>query len=445
MKKTVCLIGVVAALLGGCGGAAESPTPPAGSPTPPTVPASPVPTFTPLPEATATVPPTAAPTATMPAQPSPTAAVDYLVNPPTRDPSPARTTRGKTYPTGAYEFIHDQFGVPAPLGWVPDDFVAALPGAEPGRCPLTGEPPADAALLATRPINIRVDNSAESRPQVGLGRADVVWETLAEGGITRFTATYHCRQPETVGPVRSARLIDLQLTPMLDAILVHVGAAQQVTDMIWAAPFADRDMDEWAGDPAFYRVDQAPVSWLRTYTTGANIAAVAEQRAIRAAARPLRGWLFDPTPPPGAAGAAAAISIPYTPGTSSDVAYRYDSASGRYLRFQGTQPHIDRASGQQLAADNVLLLWAAETVTPIVEDKLGNRSLHYALTGSGRGLLFRDGQRWQGEWRREGENVLVRLVDPATGSPLPLRPGQTWVQIAPTTLTVTADGTALQP
>lgn len=394
------------------------------------------PTFTPRPTTpTVTDVPRPPSTATV-TPPVPTATPDYLTSPPERPPSPARTTRNKTYPVGAYEFIHDQFQVPPPLGRVPDDYLDALPGVEPGLCPLTGEAPEDPANLTLRPINIRVDNSAEARPQIGLGRADVVWETPAEGGITRFTATYQCRQPETVGPVRSARLIDLQLTPMLDALLVHVGAAQQVTDMIWAAPFAPYDIDEWGGDPAFYRVDQAPLAWLRTYTTGELIAEVAEARGLRQAQRPVRGWRFSADPPPNAGGQASAITIPYAPGTSSVVNYTYDTATGRYLRFQGEAAHLDRATGDQLAAANVLVLFAHETVTPIVEDKLGNRSLHYDLRGEERGILFRDSRFWETTWRREGENALVRIVG-ADGEPIPLKPGQSWVQIVAETMEVT--------
>lgn len=377
---------------------------------------------------------TSTPRPTETALPLPTATPDYLSNPPARPPSPARTTHNKTYPVGAYEFIHDQFEVPPPMGPVPEEYIATLPAVEPGRCPLTGEPPEQEENLDFRPVNIRVDNSPEARPQLGLGRADVVWEAMAEAGITRFTATYQCRQPETVGPVRSARLVDLQLTPMLGALLVHVGAAQQVTDMIWAAPFAPYDIDEWAGDPAFYRVDQAPRSWLRTYTSGDRIARVAEERNVRQAEESLRGWRFSAEAPPGADGPATEIEIPYARGAST-VRYTYDAETGRYARFQGDVPHVDRATGQQLAVANVLVLFAKETVTPIIEDSFGNRSLHYDLGGENRGVLFRDGQVWDARWRREGENVLIRIVD-EDGEPIPLKPGQSWVQIVPETMEV---------
>ncbi len=386
---------------------------------------TPPPTFTP-------VPPTVAPTETPP--PLPTATPDYLNNPPVRNPTGGRITNGKTYPPGAYEFIHDQFSVPAPAGNVPDDFIAALPGVPEGVCPLTGEQ-GDPAIGTRRPVNVRIDNSAPGRPQAGLENADVVWETLAEGGVTRLTVTYHCRPiVNAIGPIRSARLIDLQLTPMLQAWLVHVGASQQVTDMIWASAYADRDIDEWKGDPAFYRINNPPLGWLSTYSTPQLISGVITARGNSGLAHPLRGWQFSDEIPAGATGTATSITIPYFPNSGSVVSYRYNADTGRYLRYQGNSPHTQQ-SGQQLAPDNVVVLYAPMTETPIVEDSLGALSLHFAIVGEGRAALFRDGQVWEATWVREGENVLIRVVD-STGTVIPFAPGQTFVQIVQDTLPV---------
>lgn len=409
----------------------------------------PVPTLTALPSATGapsatsepdvTVEPSATGVPSATPRPSATVPVDaaYGLNvvpavAGERGASPGRVTNGKSYPPGAYEFIHDQFSVPKPAAALPAEYIANLPGVQPGQCPLTGER-APEGLEGLRPINVRVDNSPQGRPQAGIERADVVWEALAEGGVTRLTATFHCRQPATVGPVRSARLIDLQLTPMLDAWLVHVGASQPVTDMIWAAPYADRSINEWAGDPAFYRVDSAPVGWLRTYSTGDRLRALIDQRGGAGLTGPLRGWLFSADPPTGGE-AATAISIPYQPGTTAVVNYRYDPNSGRYFRFQGQGAHTVQ-SGQQIAPNNVIVLAAPMTVTPIVEDSLGGRSLHFDLVGEGEAYLFRDGRVYPARWIREGENALVRLVDD-NDRIIPLAFGQSWVQIVPDTMGV---------
>jgi hypothetical protein len=391
------------------------------------------PTMTPSP--TATPEPTLTPEPTWTPEPPPEPVFpNYLAEAPAREPSPGRVTRGKTYPPGSYEFIHDQFEVPQPPGPVPADYIGLLPGVEEGRCPLRGEEGPE-GIASRRPINARIDNSPQGRPQAGLEDADVIWEALAEGGITRLTATFHCRQPGTLGPIRSGRLVDLQLMPMLQAWFVHVAASQPITDMLWASPFADQDIDEWGGDPAFYRVTGAPVGWLSTYSNGDLIQSVINTRGDTGLPVPLRGWTFSDTPPAGASGSASGVFIPYQAGTSSVVGYRFDPGSGRYLRYQGQSPHSTQA-GAHLGADNVVVIFSEMTVTPIVEDSLGNLSLHFKLHGEGRALLFRDGGVWDLRWVREGENVLIRLVG-GGGEVIPLKPGQTWVQIVPDTLQVT--------
>lgn len=360
----------------------------------------------------------------------PTATPDYVNAPPTRPPSPGHTVFGRSYPDGAYEFIHTQFDVPPPPPRVPHDYVEALPAVGDGVCPLTGVPVDDPSVLQRRPLNVRIDNSPPGRPQAGLASADVIWEALAEGGFTRFTATYLCRDAETVGPVRSARLIDLQLWPMLDAILVHVGASQPVTDMILASPWAEANLDEWLGASAFYRVNNAPQGWLRTHTSTDRLWNGAEEIGQQRPSETLRGWRFDEVPPEGDAGGAAEVVIPYAAGTSSVVTYRYDSSSGEYLRFQGQSPHVERLTGAQHSAATVFVVFAEMTVTPIVEDSLGNKSLHFEIYGEGDGLVFRDGRRYDVTWRREGENVLIRPIT-SDGKMLPFKAGQLWVQVVP--------------
>lgn len=433
MQRVLYAIGgCVALFLTVACGMPETPAPTTVPPTA-TLPAlelaSPAPTATPF--ATETPAPTLTP--------SPTATPDYIDTPPTRPASPGHTTHGRAYPPGAFEFIHSQFDVPPPPPRVPEAYVENLPAVDEGTCPLTGLPVEDPDVLERRVLNVRVDNSPQARPQAGLSFADVVWETLAEGGITRFTATYLCQDAETIGPVRSARLIDLQLWPMLDAVLVHVGASQPVTDMILASPWHTANLDEWLGTPGFYRVENAPVGWLRTYTDSERLWKAVEEIGEQRPSETLRGWRFRTAPPDGADGPAAEVVIPYSAGTSATVTYRYDETSGSYLRFQGTTPHTDRLTAEQLTAATIFVIFAEETVTPIVEDSLGNKSLHYKIYGEGEGMVFRDGKAYEVTWRREGENVLIRPIGD-DGTVLPFKPGQLWVQIVPTDLKITYVG-----
>jgi len=117
------------------------------------------------------------------------------------------------------------------------------------------------------------------------------------------------------------------------------------------------------------------------------------------------------------------------------VTYRYDASAGRYLRYQGDTPHTDRTTGTQLSATTIFIVFAEMTVTPIVEDSLGNKSLHFKIWGEGRGIVVRDGRAYEVTWRREGENVLIRPIAP-DGSIMPFKPGPLWVQIVPEEMAV---------
>ncbi|MDQ7030325.1 MAG: DUF3048 domain-containing protein [Ardenticatenia bacterium] len=384
---------------------------------------SPAATVSPTPEPKATATPR--PTTT----PQPTATPDFIAKPPTRPPSPGRTSGNRTYPPGAFEFIHTQFGVPPPPARVPDAFVESLPAVPEGTCPLTGQLVEDTTVLQRRPLNVRVDNSEPARPQAGLALADVVWEALAEGGITRFTATYLCQEAEAIGPVRSARLIDLQLWPMLDAVLVHVGASQPVMDMILSSPWAEANLDEYLGAPGFYRVSEAPASWLRTYTNTALLWEAVEAMGQQRPSRTLRGWHFNNVPPAGGQPAAELV-IPFSQAANSVVRFRYDPERGTHVRYQGSIPHMDRLTGEPLRASTVFVIFAKMTITRIVEDRLGSRSLHFAIYGEGPAVVVRDGMAYEVTWRREGENVMIRPVD-GRGEIVPFKPGPIWVEIVP--------------
>jgi len=435
---------VMAGLLStGCSSSSTTATPPHPASPPAIRTFTPRPTFTPMasaPTATPTVVPSltpigmAVPTVTgVPSGTVKVTAVDYLKNPPKRTPSPGRVVGSHVYPPGAYEFIHDQFKVPPPLGRVPDSFLDTLPAVGKGICPLSGLPVSDPAVLRRRPLAIRVGNAPAARLQFGLTSADMVIEALAEGGVTRFTALYLCQDASRIGPIRSARLIDLEITPMFDAVLVHVGASQPVLDMILSSPFGDNNIDDFLGHKGFH-LDPNRRRPFSTFTNTRELWKVVESRGRQHPAK-LRGLVFSDTVPPEPGKPATTISIPYRTGLS-DVTYQYDEEAARYLRSQAGKPFTDAATGKQLAADNVVVVFSHVTVTKIVEDSLGSLSLHHDLGGQGKTLLFRNGQVWEGFWRREGENVMLHYVS-ADGNPLPLKPGQTWVQVVPDDLEVT--------
>ncbi len=298
---------------------------------------------------------------------------------------------------------------------------------DPNVCPLTGLPAEGIDWSQRRAILVQIGNSPPERPQSELALADVVFEHLTEGGITRFSAVYLCRNAANIGPVRSGRLVNLENVPMMNAIFVHVGASDGVLARFNASEVNQAKFDEYVGDPGITRITtrQPPFN---AYTSTELIWSLARER----------GWLpgaqttilkFGAAPVSGSS-PATQIDLPIRPGVT-DVSYAYDGASGVYRRSMGGFPHSDLSTGQSLSAANVLVIYAAHNETDIVEDSLGSRSVQIDLTSGGRAQLLRDGQVYEGRWSRPAAHAFFELAD-ASGNPLLLTPGTTWVQVVPT-------------
>ena len=288
----------------------------------------------------------------------------------------------------------------------------------------------DASLSAAPPVAVMVDNWTEARPQSGLDRADVVYEALVEGGITRFLAIYTDSEADWIEPVRSARTQFLPLALEWGTVYLHVGAAEE------AGPAdAARLLREWRlravdepGNESVIRRDPArqPPYNAVTDTTGA-----------RGLAR-TRGWGLLPTDTPwprkaegGASGpAASTLSFDFDRdglnGGSFAVRWQYDAASNSYLRWQAGAPHRDGRSGQQLTAKNVIVQLAE--VRPA-----GDRAGHvlYPAEGTGRALVLLDSRALAATWRKDSPAGRTRYLDDQ-GRDIPLNPGPTWIALLPT-------------
>lgn len=297
-----------------------------------------------------------------------------------------------------------------------------------GVSPFTGLQVDNPELLERMPAAVKISNSPIARPQSGLSKADVVLEHLAEGGITRFTAIFHSQDAERIGSVRSARLIDLEIPVLFDAFLVYSGAHGEVNRQIEASDFGQRTLSDDRNDPGFYRLEIAGRAYEHTLFTDSELLQdVAADRGWTTPPR-YRGWQWSERPPR-LAQRARNIAIPYS-SEYSDVAYQYDPALGAYLRSTLGEPHVDDLTGQQLAADNVVVLYVNHVPTLIVEDLLGSRSVQIQLWGQGRMQLFRDGTVQDGQWLRPGREDPLLFVDEAM-QPLALKPGNVWIQIVP--------------
>ncbi len=323
---------------------------------------------------------------------------------------------------------------------------AAVPLSElddppPGMNPLTGLLVADPSRLNRRPLLVKISNyPALVRPQSAINRADHVWEHIVEGGGTRFTAVYLSEDIRKIGSVRSARLIDLYLTPIYRGLLAYSGGSIGTMERMRAQPwFGDRTFSLEEGDdcPMFCRYEIEGVDFWHTM--------FADAQAIRASAAALgvdervdlRGFTFSEEPPPGGT-PYSSIEISY-PGTNNY--WFYSAAANKHFRWTEGEEHLDALGEVQVAYTNVILIYANHVEDPnVVEDQV--RGVSYAmdiqLEGEGPAVIFRDGQRYDGRWVRPAPEGIIRLIDGA-GNDIPLAPGTVWFHVLPrdhTALTV---------
>ena len=297
---------------------------------------------------------------------------------------------------------------------------------------LTGELISDPSLLERRPIAVKISNAPAkyTRPQSGLGQADLVFEHVTEGSITRFTAVLYGQTPLKVGPIRSARLIDLELPAMYDAALAYSGSSIGVSRRLFDSDFSDRILR--TNVAGYYRTGENKPYEHTLYARPEQLWQVLDGRGLNQAPQFNSAMSFSEMAPSGGQ-AAATLTVRYRKFTT--VQWRYDPVSVRYKRWADGVEHLDANSGVQISAANVVVLLAPHRLDDtICEYQSGGRCLAHSmeiqLWGSGQALLLRGGQAYDVTWSRPLRHDLLTLLDGA-GQPFPLQIGNTWFQVMP--------------
>ena len=321
---------------------------------------------------------------------------------------------------------------PTPTVETSDAVTLTTPEDFDGRNPLTGLEVDDPATLERRPIAVKISNSPAQfvRPQSGLSQADLVFEHVTEGPITRFTAVIYGQTPPDIGPIRSARLIDLEIPVMYDAALVFSGSSIGVSRKLFRSDFSDRILR--TNVPGYYRTRADKPYEHTLYGDPSRLWEELEARGENQAPTLAPNLTLSSEPPPNGSSAESFI-VKYRDWSRID--WKFDPASGRYLRWADGEPHVDANSGEQLSAANVLILFAEHHLdTAICEYQVGNEcrahSMEIRIWGQGQAVLFRDGQQYDGYWTRFGREAMLTFID-LDGSPLPLQLGNTWFQVMP--------------
>jgi len=334
---------------------------------------------------------------------------------PTATPPPPPTSTPTLTPTPTPEFT------PTPTPW-PENVN-----------PLTGEVMPDSSVLERVPVAIKVSNwpGQYVRPQAGINSADLIFEHYNEGWFTtRWTAVYLGKDPERVGPCRSGRLIDLEIPAIYKGVLACSGFSNGVLVLVVNSDlYPDRvaSPSVGVGQPVFYRDFSRDVPLEHTmFTSPALVRDWAAERDV-GGRQELEGMIFS-TEPAVEGEPATTIQIPWN---HLDAEWRYDEASGRYLRWTDGTPHSDALDGQQLSAANVVVLYVPQWNTDIIEDPhSGALSIQFALWYSNRAIIFRDGMQIEAFWQRWEREDMLTLTD-EDGNPIPLKVGNTFFEVIP--------------
>ena len=353
----------------------------------------------------------------------------------------------------------------APTGEAPSGSAqfAAEPKTEP--CPLNGKlysKPERALWETRRPLLAMIENHVDARPQSGLSSADIVYEAVAEGGITRFMGVFYCGAQATaakVAPVRSSRIYFVNIAAEYNnPIYMHVGggncsrdeasnqctsnkkawALEELVKLGWRKPGGnDFDTIGDIGVPVMKRdYDRLgagkEIATEHTYVGYLSFAwKEAEKRGYTNVDEKGKTWLsgiklwkLDATAASGQP--SKTISYEFWKGYKDfQVEWKYDETSKQYLRNQGGVPHTDLETGKQITTSNIIIQYAKE------EGPLDiHKHMFYTVIGEGTGILFRDGQAIDVKWKKSKQTDRTIFMD-KSGKEVSFSPGEIWISILP--------------
>lgn len=341
----------------------------------------------------------------------------------------------------------------------------SLPKTE--ACPINGEKytVSERKLWETRrPITVMIENHEEARPQSGLSRSDVVYEAVAEGGITRFMAVFYCAaqaQDVVIAPVRSSRIYFIKLAQEYGdrPLYVHVGGAnagegetaiiaralEYLESIGWRTPGGnDIDTTFDSGYPTLWRDYERlnhPVATEHTMTSSTEkIWAEAVKRKLdqvgdsgQAWNKTYVPWKFKDDAATSDRGTTNKISFGFWSGYNAyNVVWNYDPAANQYARTDGGTAQVDHNNNEPLTAKNVIVEFTQQKGPLDV-----HMHMWYGVEGTGKAIVFTDGKAVTATWTKSLPTGRTVYADAKTGKEIPLVAGRVWVEILPIGTSVT--------
>ncbi|PSL47048.1 Protein of unknown function (DUF3048) [Salsuginibacillus halophilus] len=281
--------------------------------------------------------------------------------------------------------------------------------------PLTGLPADNEEAAAERPVAVTINNHPDARPQSGLNQADVVYEMLAEGEVTRMVALYQSEWPEVFGPVRSARDYHIDVARGFDSVFVTHGGSPSALSRLGAGEIPSLNGLHYEGT-LFEREAhrQAPHN---SYISADHLEEGIREEGIEQE-RAINSLSFSEDEPDVSSSEAFEAEITYPQG-QYNVTYTFDETEEAYMRSSDGDETVDERTSERIGAENIFIMSASHNV---IDDE-GRRDI--SLQEGGRGYLLRGGEMYDVDWINQDG----RLVPAVEGEEVPLAPGQTWVNV----------------
>lgn len=285
--------------------------------------------------------------------------------------------------------------------------------------PYTGEQ-VEKESLSSIPFMVIIENSKDARPQSGLQQADIIYETMAEGGIPRFIALYQKNSPNKIGPVRSVRPYFIDLTKEYGLPFAHCGGSDEALEIIKKQGLLS--LNEMSNGSFFWR-DSKRKAPHNLYTSSEKLREfISEKKYIKPSSTPIKFVQENNTLP----SPCTNLEIK----TSSLYKTSYEYKNGSYYKSMDGVSSIDEETNEQLFCSNVVI-----EITKIITQKDGLH-LTIPLTGQGECYVISGGKYTKGNWTRNSLNAQTTLKD-ESGNNIPLSPGKTWWHIVDKSTNIT--------
>lgn len=278
---------------------------------------------------------------------------------------------------------------------------------------LSGQEVPDESAIKDPVTAVMIENSLEARPQSGLKQAEVVYEAVAEGGITRFMALYQQNKPELIGPVRSLRLYYLDWAAPFQASIAHVGGSRNALAEVKNGSY--RDIDQYSNADTYWRSTDryAPHNM---YTSFERIDAINKSKGYE---KSIFASFKRSSDKPSETPNASSIVVNFS-GPLYNTSYAYNTETNSYLRNLAGEPHNDKEHGQ--ITPKVVIVLQVDTQTR--EGDSSNEDI--VTSGSGQAHVFQNGTVQEAIWQKSGRSSPLELVD-TEGESIKLNRGQTWI------------------